>query len=149
MAFGDFVLFEEVAKTIGDGSHDFDSDTFSTILITTLPTAATATPDRADFTEVTAGGGYTAGGIALTTTYTEAAGVATFDSSVNPSWTAAAGSPTNIVAGLVVNDTHVGTNDAIGYIDLTQDGGTTPISLVTGDITITWNASGLFTLTIA
>ncbi len=148
MAQGDFTLFEEFADYIGDGSHDLDGDTFSLILITTLPTAAQATPDRADFTEVTAGGGYTAGGIALTTTYTEAGGVATFDSSTNPSWTASAGSPTNIVAGLLVNDTHVGTNDAIGYIDLTTDAGTTPISLVAGDITVTWNASGVFTVTV-
>ncbi len=148
MAQGDFTLFEEFADYIGDGSHDLDGDTFSLILITTLPTAAQATPDRADFTEVTAGGGYTAGGIALTTTYTEVGGVATFDSSTNPSWTASAGSPTNIVAGLLVNDTHVGTNDAIGYIDLTTDAGTTPISLVAGDITVTWNASGVFTVTV-
>ena len=148
MAQGDFTLFEEFALNLGDGSHDLDSDTLSLILITTLPTAAQATPDRADFTEVTAGGGYTAGGIALTKTYTEAAGVATFDASTNPSWTAAAGSPTNIVAGLLVNDTHAGTNDAVGFIDMTTDAGTTPISLVAGDITVTWNASGIFTVTI-
>lgn len=146
MAQGDFTLFEEFAKNIADGSHDMDSDTFSLILITTLPNANQATPDRSDFTEVTAGGGYTTGGIALTTTYTEAAGVATFDSSTNPQWIAAAGSPTNIVAALLVNDTHAGTNDAVGFIDMTVDGGTTPISLVAGDITVTWNASGIFTL---
>lgn len=148
MAQGDFTLFEEFALNLGDGSHDLNSDTFALILITALPNANQATPDRADFTEVTAGGGYTAGGINLTTTYTEAGGVATFDSSTNPSWTASAGSPTNIVAGLLVNNTHSGTNDAIGFVDLTTDGGTTPISLVAGDITVTWNASGIFTVTI-
>lgn len=144
MAQGDFTLFEEFAKTIGDGTFDMDSDTFSLKLITTLPTAATATPTLSDFTEVSAGGGYTTGGIALTTTYTEAAGVATFDSSTNPSWTAAAGSPTNIVAGLIVN----GSDDALGYVDMTTDSGSTAISLVAGDITVTWNASGIFTVTI-
>jgi len=144
MAQGDFTLFEEFAKTIGDGTFDMDSDTFSLKLITALPTAATATPTLSDFTEVSAGGGYTTGGIALTTTYTEAAGVATFDSSTNPSWTAAAGSPTNIVAGLIVN----GSDDALGYVDMTTDSGSTAISLVAGDITVTWNASGIFTVTI-
>lgn len=149
MAQGTFTLFEEFAKTLGDGSHDFDSNTFSVILITTLPVATTATPDRADFTEVANGGGYTTGGIALTgVTFTEAAGVATFDATLNPSWTAAAGSPTNIVGALLVNDTHAGTNDAIGFIDMTTDGGITPISLVAGNITITWNASGIFTITV-
>lgn len=146
MAQGDFLLFEEFSKNIADGSHDMDNDTFSLILITTLPLVADATPDRADYTEVTAGGGYSTGGIALTTTYTEAAGTATFDSSTNPAWTAAAGSPTNIVGALLVNDTHAGTNDAVGFVDMTTDGGATPISLVDGNITVTWNASGIFTL---
>jgi len=146
MAQGDFLLFEEYSLNIADGSHDMNSDTFALILITTLPVITGATPDRADYTEVTGGGGYSTGGIVLTSTYTEAAGTATFDSSTNPAWTAAAGSPTNIKAGLLVNNTHVGTNDAIGFIDMTTDGGTTAISLVDGDITVTWNASGVFTL---
>lgn len=147
MAQGDLLLFEEFSKNIGDGSHDMDTDTFSVILITTLPNVNQASPDRADFTEVTAGGGYTAGGIELAgVTWAEAAGVATFDSTTNPAWTASAGSPTNIVAALIVNDSHAGTNDAIGFVDMTTDGGTTPISLVDGNITLTWNASGIFTL---
>ena len=123
-----------------------NSDTFALILITTLPLVTATTPDRADFTEVTAGGGYSTGGIVLTTTYTEAGGLATFDSSTNPLWTAAAGSPTNIVAALLVNNTHAGTNDAIGFIDMTVDAGATPSSLVAGNITVTWNASCVFTL---
>ncbi|MGL1886310.1 MAG: hypothetical protein OCD76_07325 [Reichenbachiella sp.] len=146
MAQGDFTLFEEYSLYIADGSHDMNSDTFALILITTLPTASDATPDRADYTEVTNGGGYTTGGISLTTSYTEAAGTATFDSTTNPSWTASAGSPTDIKGGLLVNNTHAGTNDAVGFIDMTTDGGTTAISLVAGDITVTWNASGVFTL---
>jgi hypothetical protein len=147
MAQGDLLTFEEFRKNIGDGSHDMDNDTFSVILITTLPVLGQASPDRVDYTEVTAGGGYSTGGIALTgVTWTEAAGVATFDSSLAPTWTAAAGSPTNIVAALIVNDTHAGTNDAIAFIDMTVDAGTTPISLVAGNVSITFNASGLFTL---
>lgn len=147
MAQGTLLTFEEFRKNIGDGSHDLDTNTFSVILITTLPVVGAATPDRSDFTEVSTGGGYSTGGIALTgVTWTEAAGVATFDSSLLVSWTASAGSPTNIVAALIVDDTHAGTNDAIAFIDMTTDGGSTPISLVAGDISITFNASGLFTL---
>lgn len=147
MAEGTLLTFEEFRKNIGDGSHDMDSDTFSIILITTLPTLGATSPDRTDFTECSAGGGYSTGGIALTgVTWTEAAGVSAFDSTMTPLWTAAAGSPTNIVAGLLVNDTHAGTNDAIAFIDMTTDGGTTPISLVAGNISITFNASGIFTL---
>ena len=146
MAQGDFLLFEEFSETIGDGTHDMDGDTFSLILITTLPLVSQATPDRADFTECTNGGGYTTGGIALTTTWTEAGGTATFDSSTNPAWTAAAGSPTNVVGALLVNDTTAVAADAVGFIDMTTDGGSTPISLVAGNITVTWNATGAFTL---
>lgn len=146
MAQGTLTLFEEFAKNIGDGSHDMDSDTFAVILITTLPLANVATPDRADFTEVTNGGGYTTGGIALTSvTWLEAAGVATFDAA-DVAWTAQAGSPTNIVAALIVNNTHAGTNDAIGFVDMTADGGSTPISLVAGNITLAWNVGGVFNL---
>lgn len=146
MAQGSVLKFEEFTKNIGDGSHDLDNDSFSLILITTLPAASTATPDRADFTEVTAGGGYSTGGIALTITYTEAAGTATFDATNNPEWVAAAGSPTNIVAGLIVNNTHSGSNDAIAFVDLTVDAGSTPVSLVDGNVKVTWNASGIFTV---
>lgn len=147
MTQGTLLTFEEFSKNIGDGSNDLDSDTFSIILITTLPVIGATSPDRADFTEVTAGGGYSTGGITLTgVTWTESAGVATFDSSLLVAWIAAAGSPTNIVAALLVNDTHAGTNDAIAFIDMTTDGGSTPISLVAGNISITFNASGLFTV---
>ena len=147
MAQGDLVLFEEFSKYIGDGSHDLDNDTFKCALITNavVPTAATATPDFADFTEVS-GGGYTAGGETLTITWTEAGGTATFDSTVNPSWTQNGTGPTNIYYAIIYNTTHAGTNDAVAFIDMTTDGGTTPISLQAGDISITFNASGIFTL---
>lgn len=157
MAQGTFTLFEEFALSIGNGMHDFDSDTFSVILVSDPITgmATTATPDRADFTEVTAGGGYTTGGITLATpVYTEAAGVATFDHNAGEAsitWTASAGSPTNIKTALLVNDTTAAPAtgyDAIGFIDMTSDDGSTAISLVAGNITITWGASGIFTITV-
>lgn len=148
MARGDFVKFEEFSKSLGDGDHDLGSDTFALILITTLPTAADATPDRADYTECSAGGSYSTGGIVLTgVTYTEAGGVSTFDSTLDLAWAQAASSPTNVVAGLLVNNTHAGSNDAIGFIDITVDGGSTPVSMVDNPINVTWNASGILTVT--
>lgn len=141
MAQGDVTRFEEFSLQLADGTFDMDTDSFSLKLITTLPTANQTTPSLSDFTEVTAGGGYTTGGIALTTTWTESGGAATFDSSTNPAWTAAAGSPTNIIAGLIVN----GSDNAVAFVDLTTDG-STAISLVDGNITVTWNASGIFTI---
>ena len=49
--------------TVTSSDNGFPN-TFSLILITTLPLVTQATPDRADFTEVSNGGGYTTGGIA-------------------------------------------------------------------------------------
>lgn len=144
MAQGTLTVFNEAKQNFGNGLIDLSSTTdFSVMLITTLPTAADVAPDSSNYTEVTAGGGYSAGGIALTTSWTESAGTVTFDSSVNPSWTAAPGSPTNIVAALIYSETAVG-EDAVAFIDLTTDAGITPISLVAGDISITFDAAGLF-----
>ena len=141
MARGDVVLFEEFAKTIGDGSHDLDNDTFKVMLVSdTSILASTATPDSADFTEVTGGTSYTAGGATVSVTWTEANGDAVFDITTNPSWTQDASGPTNIYYAIVYNSTHAGTNDAIAYVDM---GG--PVSLQDGDVSITWNAAGLFT----
>ncbi len=145
MAQGSVVTFEEFRKTIGDGSHDLDNDTFRIMLISNavVPTAASATPDSADFTQVS-GGGYTAGGATVTCTWTEVGGTATFATTSAASWTQNGTGPTNIYYGILYNSTHAGTTDAIAYIDMTADGGTTPISLQDGDITI--NAGTVFTL---
>jgi len=144
MAQGDNSLFDAFSQEIGDGTFDMDTDAFSLKLITTLPVVTQTTPTLSDFTEVTNGGGYTTGGIALTETWSRSGATTTFDDSVNPSWTAAAGSPTNIVAALVVN----ASDNALGFVDMTTDGGSTPISLVAGDITVTWNVLGIFTSAI-
>ena len=145
MAQGDLVVFNEAKENIANGLIDLSATTdFSCMLITTLPTAAALTPDTADFTEVS-GTGYTAGGVALATTWSEATGTVTFDSSVNPSWSQNGAGPTNIVAALIYSETAVG-EDAIAFVDMTTDGGSTPLSLQAGDITLTFAGTGLFTL---
>lgn len=145
MAQGSVSVFNEAKQNIANGLIDLsNASDFSCMLITTLPTVGQATPDSADFTEVS-GGGYTAGGVALTTTWNESAGTVTFDSSVNPSWSQNGTGPTNIVAALIYSETAVG-EDALCFIDMTTDGGSTPLSLQAGDITLTFNASGVFTL---
>jgi hypothetical protein len=140
MAQGTLTLFEEFALNIGDGTHDMDGDTFKIALITTLPTAADATPALGDYTEVS-GAGYTAGGETLTTTYTETGGTATFATNgATITWTQNGSGPTNIVAGLIYNDTAAG-DPAVCFIDFTTDSGTTPVSLQDGDITWTAEAT--------
>lgn len=147
MAAGDLTVFDEAKKNISitTGGIDLELTTgFTLRLITTLPTAADATPDSADYTEVT-GTNYTE--TALTTSWDEVAGTVTFDSSTNPSWTQHASGPTDIKAALIYDESaSATTGDALCFIDMTADGGTTAISLVDGDISITFNVSGLFTL---
>lgn len=145
MARGDVTTFQEFRETIGDGTHDIDNDVWKIALITNgvVPTAATATPALGDFTQVT-GTNYTAGGETVTVTWTESGGTINF-AITSASWTQHASGPTNIYYAIVYNDTATTPADAaIAFIDMTDDGGTTPISLVDGDITI--NAGNVFTL---
>ena len=60
MAQGAVTLFNEFPEELLKGTHDFDTHVFKLALITTLPTATQATPQLADFTEVS-GSNYTAG----------------------------------------------------------------------------------------
>lgn len=150
MARGDLALFEEFSDYIADGSHDLDNDSFKVMLISEqvggTPTISVSdtTPDSGDYTEVS-GGGYTAGGEAITCTWTETGGTATFQvTSGDTTWSQNGTGPTNIKTALVYNTTHAGTNDAICFIDMTTDG-TTAISLQDGDITLSWNPI-IFTL---
>ena len=149
MAQGTLTLFEEFALTIANGVHDLDTDSFKIALISdTGPlSAATATPDLGDFSEVSGGTSYTAGGEALTTTWTEAGGTASFKSTQGTiTWSQDASGPTNIRSGIIYNTSAAG-NNAIAFVDFTSDNGTTAISLQDGDITWTPDGSqNIFTL---
>ena len=148
MAQGDLLTFEEFGRDLGDGDHDMGNDSWYVTLHSVIPTISDANPSYGDWTECSTGGNYTQGNDAsnaVNVTWAEAAGVSTFDITTNISWAAAASSPTDIRAAVIWNDTSTG-DLAIAFVDMTADG-STPISMVAGDITITWNASGAFTLT--
>ena len=142
MAAGDVTIFDEAKLALLDGTHDLDTHTFKVAICdnTTAPTAATATPTLADFTEVGSAGSYVAGGTALTVSLTEAAGTVTYDFTNNPSWAQNASNDVDAYWGIIYNDTDV-SDSAVGYVDL---GGA--VDMTAGDLTITWNASGFFTL---
>jgi hypothetical protein len=150
MAQGTVTLFEEFSLKIADGTHDLSSATGTwkvallSDVIGTGITAADVDPDISDYTQVTGGTSYTAGGETVAQTWTEAGGTATFEiTTATTTWTQDASGPTNINTALIYDDSLVG-NNAIGFMDM-RDGGTTAISLQDGDITITW-AANLFTL---
>ena len=149
MAQGDLSLFNEASLELLSSTHNLASggDTVKVALITTLPTVSQTTPTLADFTEVT-GTGYTTGGedIGTNQSVTVVSGATyKYDSTTNPSWSQNGAGPTDIVGALIYNSTDV-SDKAIGFVDMTTDGGTTPVSLQAGNVSITWNASGIFTL---
>ena len=144
MAAGDITWFEEALKY----QHSWlTTDTLKIAILdnTTTPAAADATPALADYTEVGTAGTYASGGTSLGTWdnfLAEAAGVLTYDSTTNPSWAKDASNDVDAYWGLVYNDTQAG-DPALCFVDL---GG--PVDMTAGALTITWNASGLATLTI-
>lgn len=146
MARNDWVTFEEFGKDLSNKVHNLGSDTFKVALIdnSTPPTAADASPQWSDYSgNEVSGTGYTAGGETLSgTSIAEAGGVTTFDDTGNVTWSQDGAGPTNIYWAILYNDT-ASNDEAIGFLDM---GGA--VSLQDGDVTITWNASGILTTTV-
>lgn len=144
MATGDLVVFDEAKAYMIDGGWESTDDIKCAILDnTTTPAAADTTPALADYTEVGAAGSYTAGGTSLGdlgTSVSESGGTMTFDSATNPTWSQNASNDADAYWALIYNDTQAG-DPAIAFVDL---GG--PVDMTAGSLTVTWNASGLFTI---
>ncbi len=144
MATGTITVFEEAKAYMIDGGWEPADDIKCAILDdTTTPTAAYATPALGDFTQIGTGGTYVSGGTSLGnlgTVVTEAAGVMKFDSATNPTWAQDAGNDADAYWGLIYNETQAG-DPAIAFIEL---GG--PVDMSAGSLTVTWNASGIFTI---
>jgi len=145
MAVGDVTVFDEAKAKMIDGDWASTDNFYLAIMDnTTAPTAGTATPVFGDFTEVGSAGSYVANGTnlgALSVLVTEAAGTMTFDSTTNPTWAQNASNDVDAYWGIIYNFTDAG-KDAIAFVDL---GG--PVDMSAGDLTVTWNASGIFTIT--
>jgi len=147
MARGDVVVFEEAMAKMLDGDWASTDHFYCAICDNTAtPAASMATPVLGDFTQVGNSGTYVTGGTDLGTLadlVTEADGVVTFDSATNPTWAQDASNDTDAYWGIIYNYTDAG-KDALAYVDL---GG--PVDMTAGDLTITWNGSGIFTITKA
>jgi polygalacturonase len=144
MAQGDVVIFDEAKAYMIDGGWE-PADVIKCAILddTVTPAAGDTTPALGDYNEVGVAGTYVAGGTSLGslgTLVTEAGGTMTFDSTTNPSWAKDASNDADAFWGLIYNDTDAG-DLAIGFVDL---GG--PVDMTAGDLTITWNASGIFTI---
>lgn len=147
MARGDIVFFEEALDDAFFTGWAAADDIKCAILDNTAtPTAADATPALGDYTEVGTAGTYSAGGTSIGawgTLSVEAGGTLTFDSGTNPTWAANGSNDNDAYWALLYNDTQAG-DPAFAFVDL---GG--PVDMSAGVLTVTFNASGIFTITAA
>ena len=159
MAQGTFKLFHMYQNYVRGGIVSINGVSWRIILCSNGVndlTVSEVDPARAttNITEVANGGGYTTGGVAITTANTSATSTFTFgvDTTTHTNgiiaWTKAAGSPTNIKSAVLIDDAATSPVDAaIGFWDMTEDAGTTAISLVAIDINLVLdsNSGKIFT----
>lgn len=147
MARGDVTIFNAAMAKMLDGDWASTDHFYCAVCDNTAtPTAATATPTLSDFTEVGTSGTYVSGGTDLGTLadlVSVASTTMTFDSTTNPTWAQDASNDADAYWGIIYNYTDAA-HDAVAFVDL---GG--PVDMSAGDLTITWNASGIFTITKA
>lgn len=143
-------FYDSFREYLGDGTIDLDTHTFKLMLVTSTYTPSAAHTVKADVTnEITTAGGYVAGGQALTgVTWGHTGGTATFDDTANVVWTASGGDIDASRYAILYDDTPTSPADPlVAYILMD----TTPANvgpITSGNtLTITWNASGIFTLT--
>ncbi len=148
MARGDLIVFEEAKGYMLDGGWEA-ADEIWIGLVTDTCLVADAVPaygagGTTNYTAIATAGNYAAGGLLLDTLANmviEAAGVMTFDDTgASVTWAQHGSNPQDADHAVIYNDTQA--NYCIAMIDL--DG---PIDMQAGGLTITWNASGIFTIT--
>jgi hypothetical protein len=138
-------FYHSFKEFLGDGTIDLDIHTFKVMLVASgyTPSASTHTV-KADVTnELSTANGYTAGGATLgSVTWGQSGGTATFDAA-DTTWTASGGPITARYA--VIYDDTAASDELVAHILLD----TTPGDVTATDgntLTLTWNASGIFTL---
>ena len=147
MARGELTVFEEAKATIVEGGWEAADEIWIGI-VTDVCVVSDAVPAYAaggttNYTAIATAGNYAAGGLLLDTLanmVTEAAGVMTFDDTgASVTWAQDGSNPQNGDHAVIYHKT---SGLCIAMIDL--DG---PVDMQAGDLTITWNASGIFTIT--
>jgi hypothetical protein len=146
MAADPWIAYGTFRKYLGDGTINLDSHTFKCALFLSTSNAATVTNTvYGDLTnEVASGFGYTTGGEALTSTWTQAGSVVTFDSA-SLLWTATGG-PITCRYAVIYDDTQTSPSKPLVAFCLLNN---TPADVTVTDgntLTISPNISGLFDL---
>ena len=145
MAVGPVILFDRALPKLTNGVIDLDTHAFRAIILDNSQPisktfAGTSTDCRkADLTgEFATGGGYTAGGQALSSvTLTRTGSLVKFDAA-DLLW--AALTLTN-AAYLAIYDDTAANEDLIAFVELNVGGTISPAGV---DLTMQWNADGIF-----
>jgi hypothetical protein len=146
MAAGNWIVYDSAKVYMADGTMDMNSNTFKVMLCKNAysPLRSSHTIKSQVTDEVDAVNGYTAGGVALTSvTYTQSAGVATWDCA-DPTWTASGGSIAQARIAVIYNDTVSSPVKPLVCYCIMD---TTDVTATVGQIlTIQMSASGILTL---
>ena len=141
-------FFNSFVESMGDGSIDMDTDTFKTELVNGYSYSAAHT-QRSNWSgsALGTGNGYTTGGASMTGTATgwsHSGGTTTWNAD-DVSWTASGGSIGPATGAVVYSDTS--TNDlGVCHVDFDDGGAGTETAGDGTQFVITWNASGIFTV---
>lgn len=141
-----FKLYEQAKLDMVNGLIDLDTHSFkiNLYLSTSNCNTLSGTTTLAALTnQVATAFGYTQSTKAVTITTANASGTITVDETTNPVWTASGGAITARYA-VIYDDTHA-SKQALGVVVL--DTAPADVSATDGNtLTITWSASGLFTI---
>lgn len=143
MAAGTFTILNTAKKKLVDGTFDLDTHTWKVALLTTAVSlsASTTVDTYAEITSQVTGTGYTTGGATLSGVTVTGTSTVTFDAN-DVTWSA---STITAKYAVIYSDTAT-SKDILGYVDLDTASGSATVSSTAADFTITWNASGIFTL---
>lgn len=108
-----FNKFQDFVERVGLAEHNLNTDTLKVYLSNEAPLATDAV--KADIAEISAGNGYTAGGIDTLNTWSEASGTASCVGT-DAVWTASGGVIGPFRYVVLYNDTHA-SDRLIGYWD--------------------------------
>ncbi len=136
-------LFDSFTEDVAEKKHNLGSDTLKIALSNTAPSASSDSA-FSDITEISAGNGYTAGGITLASiTSAQASGTYELDSA-SPTLTASGGDIGPFRYLVLYNDTAT-SDELIGYWDAGS-----PLTVADGQtVNINVNVNGLLRLVMA
>lgn len=147
MAAGSFTVYSNACLEIGNGSFDFNVDTYVMTLVTNSYTPSPNTDAQwsaVSANEVSTGSGYTAGGVVLSGVSSTLSGATVTFTCAAPTWLSFSATFRYAVIVRRAGGSLASTDLLLCYVDCSGGGSLTGGG---GTLTITPNASGIFTIT--